>query len=172
MGTNRSQVRNQLSGQTLGAMNPGLIGTAGGQVYLNTGTANDQLALSTIAETFQGVHLPSLGQFIPQSGEFVSATVADTPAALVSPTNNEVYRIDSISVANNTIGSLIAAVTLTDSIAEPSSTVTLASEAIADGVTTVITLPNPIYVDKNAILAVSASGASLAYSAFVYKVVQ
>jgi hypothetical protein len=170
--TGKSQVRDQLQGEDFATLDASLIGTAGGRVFLNPKTGNDQTAVITIAETFRGVHLPSLGQFIPQSGEFVSATVADTPAALVSPSNNEVYRIDNISVANNTLGSLTAVVTLTDSIAGPSASVLVASQAIGDGDTTVITLPNPIYVDKNAVLAVSASGASLAYSAFVYKVVQ
>ena len=93
-------------------------------------------------------------------------------APLVSPSNNEVFQIDNISVTNGTLGSITGVITLTDSVSEPSATVTVASQAIGAGVTTVITLGNPIYVDKNAILAVSASGASLTFTAFVYKVVQ
>jgi hypothetical protein len=134
--TGKSQVRDQLQGEDFATIDASLIGTAGGRVFLNPKTGNDQTAVITIAETFRGVHLPSLGQF------------------------------------NGTLGSITGVITLTDSVSEPSSTVTLASQAIGAGVTSVITLANPIYVDKNAVLAVSASGASLAFTAFAYKVVQ
>jgi hypothetical protein len=167
-----SSIRDALQGQTIEGFDPSQFESLGGKLYYSLGSAMNQVDIHTMVQTFQAAHLPSLGQFIPQTGEFVSVTVADTPNALVSPSNNEVYKVDTIGVTNNTLGSITATVTLTDSVSEPSSTVTLASQAIGDGVTTVITLANPIYVDKNAVLAVSASGASLAYTAFVYKVVQ
>jgi hypothetical protein len=168
----KSSIRDALQGQTLDGFNPSQFEAQGGMIYYSLDSAPNQIDVCSLVDTFRSIHLPSLGQFIPQSGEFVSATVADTPAKLVGPTNNEVYRIDNISATNGTLGSITAVVALTDSVSEPSSTVTLASQAIAGGATTVITLANPIYVDKNAVLAVSASGASLAYTAFVYKVVQ
>ena len=171
--TGKSQVRDQLQGKDFATIDASLIGTAGGRVFLNPKTGNDQTAVITIAETFRGVHLPSLGQFIPQSGEFVTVTVADTRNGLVTPTDNQVFRIDSISVSNTGIPDLTATVKLTDSVAEPTSNVTLAKQVIAGGDTTaVISLTNPIYIDKNAILTVEASGSSLAFTAFVYKVVQ
>jgi hypothetical protein len=167
-----SSIRDALQGQTIEGFDPAQFESLGGKLYYSLGSAMNQVDIHTMVQTFQATHLPSLGQFIPQTGEFVSATVADTPNALVSPSNNEVYRIDNIGVFNGTLGSITAVVTLTNSVSEPTATVTLASQAIGAGVTTVITLANPIYIDKNAILAVSASGASLAYTAFVYKVVQ
>ena len=168
--TGKSQVRDQLQGEDFATLDASLIGTAGGRVFLNPKTGNDQTAVITIAETFRGVHLPSLGQFIPQSGEFVSVTVADTANALLSPTVNQVFRIDNISVSNTGIPDLTAVVKLSDG---EDAEVTLAKQVIAGGDTTaIISLTNPIYIDKNAILTVEASGSSLAFTAFVYKVVQ
>jgi len=170
--TGKSQVRSQLQGKDFGTLDASLIGTAGGRVFLNPKTGNDQTAVITIAETFRGVHLPSLGQFIPQSGEFVKATVADSPAALLSPADNQVYKIESIQAVNGTFGSITATITITDDVANPTSSVVVAKQAIGAGDTDVITLASPLYVDSNAILAVVASGASLDYTAYVYKVVQ
>jgi len=169
--TGKSQVRNQLQGNNFATLDASLIGTAGGRVFLNPKTGNDQTAVITIAETFRGVHLPSLGQFIPQSGEFVTATVADTPAALLSPSDNEVFKVDTIGVQNATLGAITATVSIVDAI-PGSKEVILATESVAAGTTKTIALQNPIYLDKNAVLSVVASGASLAYTAYVYKVVQ
>jgi len=170
--TGKSQVRNQLQGKDFGTLDASLIGTAGGRVFLNPKTGNDQTAVITIAETFRGVHLPALGQFIPQSGEFVNATAADTPVALLSPVDNQVFRIESIQAVNGTLGSLTATITITDDVSNPTSSVIVATQAIGAGETDVITLASPLYVDSNATLAVSASGASIDYTAYVYKVVQ
>lgn len=168
----KSTIRDALQGQTLDGFDPSQFESQGGMIYYSLDSAPNQIDICTLVHTFRSMHLPSLGQFIPQSGEFVSATVADTPAPLVSPSNNQVFKVDTIGVANGTVGSITATVTLTDSISEPSATVTLASEAVGAGVTKTIVLANPIYLDKNAVLAVQASGASLTYTAYVYKVVQ
>lgn len=170
--TGKSQVRNQLQGKDFGTLDASLIGTAGGRVFLNPKTGNDQTAVITIAETFRGVHLPALGQFIPQSGEFVTASVADSPAALLSPTDNEVFRVDTIGVQNATLGDITATVSIVDSFPITGNSVVLATESVALGTTKTVLLQNPIYLDKNAVLTVVASGASLDFTAYVYKVVQ
>jgi hypothetical protein len=62
---------------------------------------------------------------------------------------------------------------LQSGLAPPSpKVVTLASVSIGAGTTHHFDLPNPIYLDSNAVLTVVASGATLDYTAFVYKVVQ
>ena len=172
MGTNRSQVRDQLSGKTLGDLVASTLGDAGGRVFLNTGTANDQTAVISIADSFRAVHVPTLGQFIPQSGEFFTATVADTPNSIISPSGNQVFKVDTIGVQNGTLGSLTATVSIKTSDSGSDEEVILATESVAAGVTKSVSLQNPIYIDKNATLNVKASGASLSYTIYGYKVVQ
>ena len=171
MGTNRSQVRDQLSGKTLGDLVASTLGDAGGRVFLNTGTGNDQTAVVSIADSFRAVHVPTLGQFIPQSGEFFTATVADTPNSIISPSDNQVFKVDTIGVQNATLGSLTATVSV-KTTGGGSEEVIIATESVAAGVTKSVSLQNPIYIDKNATLDVKASGASLAYTIYGYKVVQ
>lgn len=168
--TGKSQVRNQLQGNDFATLDPSLIGTAGGRVFLNPKTGNDQTAVITIAETFRGVHLPSLGQFIPQSGEFFSETVADTPQALISPTDNQVFKIDTIGVQNGSLGALTATVSI-KAIFPSDDEVIIATESVAAGTTKTVSLQNPIYIDSNATLTVVATG-SIAFTIYAYKVVQ
>ena len=148
------------------------LGDAGGRVFLNTGTANDQTAVISIADSFRAVHVPTLGQFIPQSGEFFTATVADTPNSIISPSGNQVFKVDTIGVQNGTLGSLTATVSIKTSDSGSDEEVILATESVAAGVTKSVSLQNPIYIDKNATLNVKASGASLSYTIYGYKVVQ
>lgn len=171
MGTNRSQVRDQLSGKTLGDLEASTLGDAGGRVFLNTGTGNDQTAVVSIADSFRAVHVPTLGQFIPQSGEFFTVTVADTPNSIISPSGNQVFKVDTIGVQNATLGSITATVSI-KTTSGGSEEVIIATEAVAAGVTKSVSLQNPIYIDKNATLDVKASGASLSYTIYGYMVVQ
>jgi len=168
----KSTIRDALQGQTLDGFDPSQFESQGGMIYYSLDSAPNQIDICTLVHTFRSMHLPSLGQFIPQSGEFVKATVADTPAALLSPSNNQVFKVESIQAVNGTFGSITATITITDDVANPSSSVIVASQAIGAGETDVITLANPLYVDSKAILAVSASGASIDFTAYVYKVVQ
>lgn len=178
MGTNRSQVRDQLSGKTLGDLTPSLLGTAGSRVFLNTGTANDQTAVVSIADSFRAVHLPSLGQVIPQSGEFVTATVADTPNKIVSPSGNEVFRVEAIDVLNAySGGGLPPTLTAIVRIADPDYPTTDRSVVIAKADITLsepqsLIIPANLFVDSNAVITVEASEASLTFTAYVTKVVQ
>ena len=173
IGTNRSQVRDQLSGKTLGDLAPSLLGTAGSRVFLNTGTANDQTAVVSIADSFRAVHVPTLGQIIPQSGEFVQATVADTAADLLRPVGNEVYRIECIDAQNATLGTLTATITIANKNFPTTSTrVIVASADIAAGSTVSVSIPTNLYIDSEASLMVEASGASILFTAYVAKVVQ
>jgi hypothetical protein len=168
-----SSIRDALQGQTIEGFDPAQFESLGGKLYYSLGSAMNQVDIHTMVQTFQAAHLPSLGQFIPQTGEFVTASVADTRAALVTPVNNEVFRVDAISVQNLTLGSLTGTIMLQSGLAPPSpKVVTLASVSIGAGTTHHFDLPNPIYLDSNAVLTVVASGATLDYTAFVYKVVQ
>jgi hypothetical protein len=168
-----SQLRNQLKDITFDDITASNIQTIGGRVYADSSSRENVNDLVNVQTAWAAVHIPSKGQFIPQSGEFVTASVSDTRAALVTPTNNEVYRIDAISAQNLTLGSITGTIMLQSGLAPPTPTVvTISSASVGAGETVTFTLPNPIYLDSNAILTVVASGASLDYTAFVYKVVQ
>ena len=173
MGTNRSQVRDQLSGKTLGDLVASTLGDAGGRVFLNTGTGNDQTAVVSIADSFRAVHVPTLGQIIPQSGEFVQATVADTAADLLRPIGNQVYKVECIDAENNTLGTLTATVTIANKNFPLTNTrVVVAKADIAAGDKASISIPTNLYIDSEASLMVEASGASILFTAYVAKVVQ
>ena len=73
---------------------------------------------------------------------------------------------------NGTLGSLTATVSIKTSDSGSDEEVILATESVAAGVTKSVSLQNPIYIDKNATLNVKASGASLSYTIYGYKVVQ
>jgi len=168
-----STIRDALQGEALADFNPSQFESQGGQLFYSLNSATNQVDVNTLVKTFQAVHLPSLGQVIPQSGEFVTVTVSDTANDLLRPTGNQVYRIEAIDAQNATLGDLTATVTIANKDFPTTSTrVIVAEQVIALGDTASITIPSNLYIDSNASLMVEASGASLAFTAYVAKVVQ
>ncbi|AXH78633.1 MAG: hypothetical protein [Circular genetic element sp.] len=166
----KSTIRDALQGQTLDGFDPSQFESQGGMIYYSLDSAPNQIDICTLVDTFRSMHLPSLGQFIPQSGEFVEETVADTPQSLIKPINNQVFKVDTIGVQNGSLGALTATV----SIKQPlpgSGEVIIANESVAAGTTKTVSLQNPIYLDSNAELSVVATG-SLTFTIYAYKVVQ
>jgi hypothetical protein len=168
----KSTIRDALQGQTLDGFDPSQFESQGGMIYYSLDSAPNQIDICSLVHTFRSIHLPSLGQFIPQSGEFLSATVADTPNPLVSPSNNQVFKVDTIGVQNATLGAITSTVSLKTTDSGSDDEVILSTESVASGTTKTISLQNPIYLDKNATLNVKASGASLTFTVYAYKVVQ
>jgi len=167
----KSTIRDALQGQTLDGFDPSQFESQGGMIYYSLDSAPNQIDICTLVHTFRSMHLPSLGQFIPQSGEFFTATVADTPNSIISPSNNQVFKVDTIGVQNATLGALTGTVSIKTTDGGDDEVI-LATESVASGTTKTISLQNPIYLDKNATLNVKASGANLAYTVYAYKVVQ
>jgi len=165
-----SQLRNQLKDITFDNITAGNIQTVGGRVYADSRSKENVNDLVNVQTAWAAVHTPTFGQPIPQTGEFVTATVADTPASLIAPSDNEVYRVDMVGVQNETVGALTVTITLSDLNDEK--TIIIASESIADGLQKAITFANPLYIDSNAKLTVIASGAAITCTAYPLKVVQ
>lgn len=165
-----SQLRNQLKDITFDNITAANIQTVGGRVYADQASASNVDDLVNVQSGWAAVHSPTFGQSIPGTGEWVQATVADTPASLVDPSGNEVYEVSMVGVHNETLGSLTVTITLSDN--EDEKTIILASEAITAGLQKAITFANPVYIDTNAKLTVEASGASIACTAYLLKIVQ
>jgi len=167
------ELRNQLKDITLDDISPQNIQTVGGRVFADARSRNNMDDLVHLVKGWQIVHSPSYGQSIPQSGEFLSATVADTPSGLVRPTGNEVYRVVCLEAQNATLGTLTATVEAGDpNYPTTDASVVLVSQDIAAGSTVNIPIPSNLLFDSKAQLFVKASGASLEFTAYVQKVVQ
>ena len=168
-----STIRDALQGEALADFNPSQFESQGGQLFYSLNSATNQLDVNTLVKTFQAVHLPSLGQIIPQSREFVTVTVADTANSILRPTGNQVYSVEAISAQNTTLGDLTATITIANKdFPTTATTVVIAEQVIAGGDTASVTIPTNLYIDSNAQLMVEASGADLAFTGYVAKVVQ
>jgi len=165
-----SQLRNQLKDITFDNITAANIQTVGGRVYADQASASNVDDLVNVQSGWAAVHSPTFGQPIPGTGEFVTATVADTPASLIAPSGNEVYQISMVGVHNETLGALTVTITLSD--IEDEKTIIIASEEIAAGLQKAITFANPMFIDSSAKLTVEASGASITCTAYPLKVVQ
>jgi len=165
-----SELRNQLKDITFDDITAANIKTVGGRVYADSKSRDNVNDLVNVQSAWAAVHSPTFGQPIPETGEFVSATVADTPASLIAPSDNEVYLCSMVGVNNETLGALTVTITLSDLADEK--TIIIAAEEIAAGLQKAITFANPMYIDSNAKLTVVASGASISCTAYPIKVVQ
>ena len=165
-----SILRNQLKDITFEDITGANILLVGGRVFADAGSKESVNDLVNIQTAWAAIHSPTYGQPIPQTGEFMSAEVSDSPASLIAPSDNEVYRVDMVGVHNATLGALTVTITLSDLNDEK--TIIIASEEIAAGLQKAITFANPMYIDSNAKLTVLASGAAITCTAYPLKVVQ
>jgi hypothetical protein len=168
-----STIRDALQGEALADFDASQFVSLGGQLYYSLNSAVNQVDVNTLVSTFQAVHLPTFGQFIPQSGEFSSATVADTPMTLIEPSDNEVYGVTMIGMHNQTLGSLDITLTLSDAAAE--NTIIISEQTITAGEQKSFSptlLGGTLLLDSNAKLTAVASGASIDVTAYIHKVVQ
>jgi len=168
-----STIRDALQGEALANFDAAQFESQGGQLFYSLNSATNQVDVNTLVKTFQAVHLPSLGQVIPQSGQFVTATVSDTPNSLIRPTGNQVYRVECIDVLNTGIPTLTAVVSIADpDYPTTDRRVVIARQDITGTDPVSISIPSNLYVDSKAALLVEASGSSLTFTAYVTKVVQ
>jgi len=169
----KSTIRDALQGQTLDGFNPSQFESQGGMIYFSLDSAPNQIDVCTLVNTFRSVHLPSYGQFIPQSGALFNETFADSPVPLIKPTNNEVIILTHMSVTNSAIGPDQTATLTMNTQSAPflSAPVTLATATIPSGDTVIVALTNPIKVDSvNTLSIVGTASMDVAY--YTHKVVQ
>jgi len=164
-----SSVRDALQGQTIEAFDAAQFNDLGGKLYYSLGSAMNQIDIHTMVQTFQSVHLPSLGQFIPQSSTMTIEIVegGGAPATMMAPSNNQVQTLGQLVLVNETAG----AAAVTASINVGLSSMEIIAESVGAGATKVITFYNEVKLDSNATLTVNAD-VQVTASAFCYLVVQ
>ncbi len=93
-----SEIRNQLKSQSLGAVLPSSLLQVGTVIFPDDAAVTDMLDLQQIVQAFQAVHSPAYGQ--PIAGTNAVAQGTGQGAVLSTSNDNEVYRIDSVFLAN------------------------------------------------------------------------
>lgn len=170
----KSTVRDALQGQTLEDFDASQFEELGGKLYYSLGSAMNQVDIHTMTQTFRSVHLPSLGQFIPQSGAWTEVEVSDDPIQdLIAPSNNEVMGVTMIGLHNQTLGSLDITITLWDR--EDEKSIIISSQTLTAGEQKSLSptlMGGTLLIDSNAKLTAVASGASVHVTAYYHKVVQ
>lgn len=164
------EIRNQFKSQTLASLVASSIQTVGGRVFPDAPAVTDLEAFKAVVESWRGVHVPTYGQPIPQSGSTVQTTGADT---LISATGNQVKRINAITLKNSGDSAPIVT-TLTQGTSPPVSLIALPDGGTCPPQSTII-INGPFYVDENTPIIVGVSSGTagdLTSSAVVHNVVQ
>ena len=161
-------IRDSLQGQTLDDFDPSQFSTAGGMLFYSMDSAPNQVDIHSLVSTYQSVHLPSFGQFIPQSSGITADSITDSgPTTLVSPTGNQVIKVEAVTFVNGGVGGVTFTLTLNDGL----KSMTIASEEVSASTTKPIVLQTPLVIDSNATITCTANG-DLDVSLYTYKVVQ
>ena len=164
------EIRNQFKSQTLASLVASSIQTVGGRVFPDAPAITDLEAFKAVVESWRGVHVPTYGQPIPQSGGTVSVTGAET---VVSATGNQVKRVQAI-VLKNAGDSAPIVTSLTQGTSPPVSLITLPDGGVCPPESSII-INGPFYVDEDTPIIVGVSSGTagdLTSSAVVHNVVQ
>lgn len=105
---------NPLRYVNLKEINPESINRMGEGVFPEPSTLDHLAIIDLVTKAYQGVHLPTLGQPIPQSTNVTTAQQTDsqTEQTLITVPNNETYEILSISGAFSGLTSNISSTML------------------------------------------------------------
>ena len=145
-----SQLRNQLKDITFDDLTAANIQLVGGRVYADSASRENVNDLVNVQNAWQAVHAPTYGNPIPSTG-VLEAVPSENGVELkiVSPGDNEVYRVFGFFVENASVGSL----TFTGSISDTTYIVpvTELDATIAGGKTVFVPLSSaqPLFIDKN-----------------------
>jgi len=164
------EIRNQFKSQTLASLVASSIQTVGGRVFPDAPAVTDLEAFKAVVESWRGVHVPTYGQPIPQSGSTVNVTGPDT---IVLASGNEVKRVHAITLKNAGDSAPIT-VSLTQGTSPPVTLISLPDGGVCPPQSTII-IERPFYVDENTPIAVGVSSGTagdLTSSAVVHNVVQ
>lgn len=168
-----SSVRDALQGQTLEDFDAAQFEALGGKLYYSLGSSMNQIDIHTMVQTFQSVHAPAYGQFIPQSGEWTSEAIATVLTDIISPSNNEVYGVGLIGLDNQTMGSLDITISLWDLLDEKE--IIISEQTLVTGETKALSptlYGGTLLIDSNAKLTAKASGDNIIVTTYSHKVVQ
>ena len=157
-----SEVANQLKSQTLDEVISTSFNTVGGRVFPDLGASLDILDLVKIVDSWRATHAQTYGNPIPDTGTSysVSPNATDSPADLIAAGNNEVIRVNGISLTNGGSGLIEWQLKLGD--------VLLSTGATPGGATTPIQdIYSPLNISKGQTLTITAtSGTATDLTAF------
>jgi len=168
-----SSVRDALQGQTIEDFDAAQFEELGGKLYYSLGSAMNQVDIHTMVQTFQSVHAPAYGQFIPQSGAWTEDSIATGIVDLIEPSNNEVYGVGLIGLKNETLGSLDITITLWDLLDEKE--IVISEQTLTSGEQKALSptlYGGTLLIDSNAKLTAIASGDNVTVTTYSHKVVQ
>jgi len=164
-----SQLRNQLKDITFDDITAGNIKTVGGRVYADSKSRENVNDLVNLKRGWDAVHIPTKGQFIPESSTMTIEIVegGGAPATMMAPSGDQVQVLGQLVFVNETGG----AAAVTASINMGLSSMQVIAETVGAGVTKVVTFYNEVKLDSNATFTVNAD-VQITASAFCYLVVQ
>jgi len=93
---------NPLRYVNLKEIDPESINRMGEGVFPEPATLDHLAIIDLVTKAYQGVHLPTYGQPIPQSTNTTTSTQSTTEATLITANNNETFEILSISCPSGT----------------------------------------------------------------------
>lgn len=148
-----SEIRNQLKSQSLGAVAPSSILQVGGVIFPDDAAVINMLDLQQIVEAFRSVHSPAYGQPIAGTNDVAQGT--GQGSVLATANDNEVYRIDSIFLANTGGAAPITAI-LKLGAAPINSTMDSMNNAVLQPAGNAVTM-GPFFMDSNTALTVAVT---------------
>jgi len=164
------EIRNQFKNQTLASLVAASIQTVGGRVFPDAPAVTDLEAFKAVVESWRGVHVPTYGQPIPQSGATVEITGPDT---IISASGNQVKRVNAITLKNAGDTAPVV-VSLTQGTSPPVSLIALPDGGVCPPQSSIV-INGPFFVDENTPIIVgvtSGTSSDLTSSAVAHNVVQ
>jgi len=102
------ELTNQLKSQNLATVSPAAFLQVGGPTFPDARAHGGLEMFGHVVEAYRAVHLPSYGSPIPLGGQ-VNVAIGDD--ALLSPTTNEVFKVQFIVFENTGASQIIVSVT-------------------------------------------------------------
>ena len=146
-----SEVGNQLKSQSLADVITSAFAQVGGRVFPDTLASSSLLDLILVVDSWRATHAPLYGSPAPNTGTAYAATPASAGDAvdLVAAADNEVIRIQAVSLENIDSSSIGYALHLGNTLLSQGSIAANQSAAIVDLV--------PLFISKGESLTITAT---------------
>jgi len=166
-----SQLRNQLKDITFDDITASNIQTVGGRVYADSSSRENVNDLVNVQKAWSAVHIPSKGQFIPQTSEvFQRSMDSGVVTTVMAPTGNQVQVMNQLNLTNSGEGTATITGTITDTNSELGPSMIIISESLTAGETVII--GREVKIDANATFSLVASAGGFDIGAYLHLVVQ
>lgn len=147
-----SEIRNQLKSQSLGNVLPTALLQVGGAIFPDDAAVTNMLDFQQIVKAFQAVHSVAYGQPIAGTNAVAQGTNQADPM-LSTSNDNEVYRIDSVFLANTGGAAPITAIVKLGN-APINSTMDAMNNAVLQPAGNAVVM-GPFFMDSNTALSVA-----------------